>query len=391
MKILFVNIYTGIQGGIGYYVNALARKLNQKGHETYLIHGGQLGQEKTFDRYYRLPELWDNLLALSNSTKRKLDNIVEDCTPDIIYFHKIENGKAIDYLADQAPAVRYVHDYQTVDPDGKMLLRNPVEPNTHPLSISCFFRAYTRKTMPRNPVKAVKAYMRAKNSLEATRHLKRIIVASEYMKNTLVRNGVGQEKIDVIPYFVDYIDEGQHVDEDKRSILYSGRIIDGKGLDELLSILKFVKQDFVLDVVGSGPDEELFAKKAKELDLSDKVIFRGWVKHENLPQFYQKASVLIMPSVWPEPFGICGIEAAFFGKPTIAFNVGGIPEWLADGVNGYLIRPYDRREMADKIDMLLRDGGKAESMGKAGRKIVEERFLPEAHLDRLLNIFNELC
>ena len=391
MKILFVNRHTSVEGGIEYYINALARKLDQKGHETYIIHWDHPEQEKTFKGYYCVPELWNNLLTFNNSTKHKLDNIIKACTPDIIYLHKIENGKAIDYFAGQVPTVRYVHDYKTVDPDGKMLLRNPVEPNTHPLSISCFFRAYTRRTMPRNPVKAVKAYLRAKVSLEATRRLEKVLVASEYMKNSLVNNGMNPEKINVIPYFVDYIDEGHYADKNEKSILYSGRIIDGKGMDELLNVLKFVKQDFVLDVVGSGPDEELFIEKTKALGLSDKVVFRGWVKHKNLPQFYQKTSILIMPSVWPEPFGISGIEAAFFGKPTVAFNVGGIPEWLADGVNGYLVKPYDKREMAEKIDMLLRDGKKAESMGKAGRKIVEERFLPEAHLNKLLSIFGEIC
>jgi glycosyltransferase involved in cell wall biosynthesis len=374
-------------GGVEYYINAVARALKSGGHGVSVIHWDEARFENAFDEYYRVPELWEDELRLNNEVRRKIDEIIEKCAPDIVYFHKIENGKAVKYLAERSTAVQYVHDYKTVDPDGKMLLKNPLEPNTYPLSPACFLRAYTRKAMPRNPVKGVKAYLRARGALDAARKLKRIIVASSHMKNTLLLNGIRPENVFVLPYFVDYSEAFKQSKAGSKCLLYAGRIAEGKGLDMLLDVLKFVKEDFMLDVVGTGPDEEYCTKKADASGLSDRVIFRGWVKHESLPGFYSKASFLVMPSVWPEPFGICGIEAAFFGKPTVAFNVGGIPEWLTDGVNGYLIRPYDKQAMAGKIDKLLRDDKKTGEMGKAGRKIVEEKYLPELHLDKLLKIF----
>jgi glycosyltransferase involved in cell wall biosynthesis len=390
MKILFVNRHTDLVGGVEYYIDALGRALKSAGHGVSIIHWDEARSRKTFDKYYRVPELWEDELGLNGEVRGKIDEIIEKYTPDAVYFHKIENGKAVRYLAGRSTAMQYVHDYKTVDPDGKMLLKDPLEPNTYPLSPACFLRAYTRKAMPRNPVKGVKAYLRARGSLAAAKKLKRIIVASGHMKNTLLLNGVKPENVFVLPYFVDYSEVFKESKAGPERLLYAGRIAEGKGLDMLLDVLKFVKEDFMLDVVGTGPDEEYCIKKANASGLSDRVIFRGLVKHENLPKFYSKASFLVMPSVWPEPFGISGIEAAFFGKPAVAFDVGGISEWLKDNVNGYLIKPYDKQAMAEKIDELLRDNKKTKDMGKAGRKIVEEKYLPKSHLDKLLKIFKDL-
>ena len=387
MKILFVNRYASEAGGVECYINALAGRLRRAGHGTGIIHWDEPEKAERFGESYRVDALWENELGLGRKTEAALDEILKGFSPDVVYLHNIENGGAVDYFSARVRTVRYIHGYKTVDPDGKMLLRDPLEVNNYPLSPACFLRAYTRRSMPRSPVKAVKAYLRTKNSLEAGRRLEKVIVASGHMKKTLIRNGVRPERISILPYFVDYDEKPVDIPTGGDHILFAGRIADGKGLDMLLDVLMHVKKDFILDVAGAGPMEEICRKKAGTPGLAGKVMFHGWTRHEDLPEFYRKSLFLVLPSVWPEPFGICGIEAAFFGKPAVAFDVGGIAEWLVADGTGFLVKPYNMEEMAEKICYLLDNPKKALELGGKARELAVERYNPDIHISELIKIF----
>ena len=358
MKILLVNKFIKGPGGVEHYINALAVKLEEKGHEVRVI--SQDESKKVFNEF----------------------------VPDVAYLHNLDDGSVINYFAGKVRTVKFVHDYKTVDPDGKMLLKGPLEVNKHPLSPACFVRAFTRKCMPRNPVKAIKAYSRAKSLLGATKCLKNIIVASEYVKWVLVGNGVDPERISVLPYFVDYKPPEGVIEPAGRRMLFAGRIAEGKGLDMLLDILALIKEGFTLDVAGTGPLEKICHDKIKALGLQDRVKFHGWLGREGLAELYKKCSFLVLPSVWPEPFGICGIEAAFFGKPTVAFNVGGISDWLISAETGFLVKPYDKEKMAEKISYLLDNPEKARELGQKAKEQVK-KYSPDSHIDKLLRIFKK--
>jgi glycosyltransferase involved in cell wall biosynthesis len=85
-----------------------------------------------------------------------------------------------------------------------------------------------------------------------------------------------------------------------------------------------------------------------------------------------------------------GIEAMSYGKPVVAFNVGGIPEWLEHRVTGFLVKPYDVKAMAENIDFLLENPTIAQKMGEMGRKQVELLFSKENHINRLLEIYRQV-
>ena len=106
-----------------------------------------------------------------------------------------------------------------------------------------------------------------------------------------------------------------------------------------------------------------------------------------LKNLFKKCVFLAVPSIWPEPFCISGIEAAFFGKPAVAFNVGGISDWLIDAETGFLVEPYKKKEMAEKIVDLISDPGKTLEMGKKAQKMCFEKYNPQKHIERLLSIF----
>ena len=113
----------------------------------------------------------------------------------------------------------------------------------------------------------------------------------------------------------------------------------------------------------------------------------GWLKGDELWRELRSATVLAMPGTWPEPFGLVGLEAGALGVPAIAFDVGGIREWLRPGENGYLV-PADPPRAATFGAVLadaLRDPARTAAMGPASRRIACEMSLTR-HVERVENI-----
>jgi len=93
-----------------------------------------------------------------------------------------------------------------------------------------------------------------------------------------------------------------------------------------------------------------------------------------------------VPSLWPEPFGLVGIEALAVGRPVVASATGGILDWLTDGV-GLTVTPGNARELARALDGLLSDPDRQRAMGELGRELVARRFSAERHVQALLGAY----
>jgi len=119
------------------------------------------------------------------------------------------------------------------------------------------------------------------------------------------------------------------------------------------------------------------------------VTFAGWVPHEALEPYYARAAVCVVPSRWPEPFGMVGVEAMARGRPVVGFAVGGIPDWLDDGVTGLLIPEADTAALGVAIAEMLADPARSQTLGRAGVERVRERFQPDRYLDGLMRILGE--
>jgi glycosyltransferase involved in cell wall biosynthesis len=115
--------------------------------------------------------------------------------------------------------------------------------------------------------------------------------------------------------------------------------------------------------------------------------FTGWLSPEELARELAEASVVVMPSLWPEPFGLVGIEALAAGRPVVASFTGGVGDWLEDGVNGLCVRPGDPAALARALNELLADPTRQQAMGAAGKRMVAGRFSAQHHLTSLLDAY----
>jgi glycosyltransferase involved in cell wall biosynthesis len=129
------------------------------------------------------------------------------------------------------------------------------------------------------------------------------------------------------------------------------------------------------------------ARRARAENPNLNIEFTGWLDSSQLDQLMLYSGLLVVPSTWPEPFGLVGVEAGLRGLPAAAFAVGGIPEWLSDGVNGRLAPgdPPNAAGLARAIVECVRDP--AEHMRlRRGALEMASSFGLNAHLNALLAI-----
>ena len=171
--------------------------------------------------------------------------------------------------------------------------------------------------------------------------------------------------------------------EDRRVIVSVGRLVHRKGQDKLIESLPKILQFFpeaVLLLVGEGPIKQMLKNTAKQLGVTNNVIFAGRVQHIDLPDYICLGEVFAMPvrsrfaGLEVEGLGIVYLEASACALPVIVGNSGGATDAVIDSVTGLLVDGSDTDQIADAVCKLLTDQSRAKAMGLAGRGWVIENW-----------------
>jgi glycosyltransferase involved in cell wall biosynthesis len=169
----------------------------------------------------------------------------------------------------------------------------------------------------------------------------------------------------------------------------AGRLSHEKGQDRLISMAGILKDkglDFTLLIAGEGPLKESLKRMAQSLGLSDCIHFNGFVSE--MDGFYNMLDVFVLTSCW-EGCSNVTLESMIRGLPVVAFRNSSAPELVQDEVNGFLAKDGDTRDLAEKVELLLRDPLLRMKFGEAGRQIVGEKFNLEACFDQLMSLILE--
>jgi glycosyltransferase involved in cell wall biosynthesis len=211
------------------------------------------------------------------------------------------------------------------------------------------------------------------------------------MRAELLRNGFDENKIEIFaPVPKSASSAGRPSFGPGNRLVYSGQIVRGKGVDILLRSLARVRSPFECLVFGDGRQRASCEMLSRRLGLTGKVRFLGFVPQAELAGYFVDATAMVMSSVWPEPFGATGLEAMRHGLPVVAFDAGGIKEWLVDGSNGFLVPWMDQAAFANRVDLLLEDKPLARRMGEAGRTRAAARFGFESYIEGLEILFSRI-
>jgi glycosyltransferase involved in cell wall biosynthesis len=394
MRLMWVHERFGAWGGAEANIQVTAAELRRRGHEVCILHGAATGLQQAewsqlFPDRESLPE--ENAPDASAA----IQSAVERFQPDAIYVHKLTGLSLLEALvAAGRPLVRMVHDHDLYCMRSykyHYLSRHICD---RALSPYCVFPC--GGTVARNrdggfPIKLV-SYEAKRRELELHRKFAKLLVATRYMRDQLAANGIAADRIEIhAPVPAAPESPLQSSFDARNRLVYAGQIIRGKGVDVLLQALAKVTEPFECEILGDGSHRAHCEQLRDELGLHERVRFHGFVSQERIQEFYSDCSVAVMSSVWPEPFGATGLEAMRHGLPVVAFDAGGIREWLMDGWNGYLVPWMDRTRFAAQIDELLRDKARARKFGERGRYWVRVHYGFSDYVDGLERLFRRFA
>jgi len=212
----------------------------------------------------------------------------------------------------------------------------------------------------------------------AVRRADAVIAVSSYTAGLIAATGASPAAMHLIPPGVDLPPDPRPLPAERPTFVTIARLVDRyKGHDVLVRSLALVRErvpDVEWVVIGDGPLRAGLEDLARSLGVADAVSFLGAVSDAERDAWLRRARLLAMPSRLPggglagEGFGIAYLEAAAYGKPVVAGNVGGAVDAVVDGETGLLVDPTDPAAVGEAIARLLLDAGLAERLGQAGAR-----------------------
>jgi len=164
------------------------------------------------------------------------------------------------------------------------------------------------------------------------------------------------------------------IEEDEKMIIFVGTLRPVKGIKYLIKAMKLIikeNENVKLMLVGDGEEREELESLVVELDLKDCVKFIGRVQNEEIPRYMIASDVFVLPS-FSEGFPVVILEAMASGLPIVATKVGGLPEIVKDGENGFLVEPKNPEEIAEKVLLILKGDKLRERISENNKKKVKE-------------------
>jgi glycosyltransferase involved in cell wall biosynthesis len=300
----------------------------------------------------------------------------------VIHFHQVDDPDIVAFMRLSAPAVISTHGY-TACTSGVHYFR-PGEECMRAHGAGCVPNLLGRGCAHSwDARKFPSSYAQASRGLEALRMADVAISYSSAIDTHLAINGLPRRR--VVPLFTTLAPQTGSGHRTRRRVVFAGRIVAPKGVGVLIRAARAVDAEFV--ICGDGWRLDAMRRLARRLGVSERVSFKGWLGAGDLAHELAEASVVAIPSLWPEPFGLVGIEALACGRPVVASLTGGVGDWLENGVSGLSVTPGDVSDLARALDELLADPVRQAKMGDAGREMVSARFSTERHVDALLDAY----
>jgi len=387
MKILYVHERFGALAGAEANAHITATELGKRGHTIGILHGPSTGKNEP---------AWQTTFPFraalgAGDNAATVKKALADFSPDAVYVHKMADLSVIQTLvASGVPLLRMVHDHDIYCMRSykyNFFTRKICTRAASPYCIFPCLASVVKNSSGGFPLKWV-SYSEKKKEIALNRQFDRMVVVTTYMRDELLNNGFDAKRIEIhapVPRMGDPNLRSSF--SDRNLIIYAGQIIRGKGVDVLLEALALVKTKFECVILGDGNHKAFCEELTKKLGLADRVKFKGFIPQDELKGYYRECSVVALSSLWPEPIATIGLEVMRYALPVVAFDAGGIKDWLIDGEDGFLVPWMDREKFAARIDQLLNDKPLAKKLGEAGLKFVSERYDFETYIGDLEKMF----
>ena len=356
MRVLFVHDVGRLIGGTEVLIQREIRGLQARGHEVRTVVGRERSQSVDFGDYtFRTPgQSLPNIAMLYNPAARKsVRQAVVDFDPDVVHYHTLSKASP-SVLREAKGRVRVasLHDYGVFYP----LLTDHASSRYYLERVrTAMIRRELLKRGAGGVLAAGRHYFERVRTAMMRRELLKlgaVVVPSEYVAN--VARSLGLQNVVVVTGSTP--DAPRSPVAKKREIAYVGRLEPEKGVLELIrefALVSAAVPDVRLVIAGTGSLDCAVREAASA--LGDRVSVVGHVTPEEAQQIMACAAVSVVPSLWPEPFGLVGPESMACGTPVVASGRGGMSEWLDDGHNGLRADPTEQGATAAALQRLLTD------------------------------------
>lgn len=311
-------------------------------------------------------------------------NKVAKTLPDIVHVHNffplltpaIHEGAA----KAGAAVVQTLHNYRTVCA-GAMLLRDGAVCEKC-LSGNRFWGVLHRcyRGSLAGSLAVAQMQVRADRHRTWHRHVHRFIALTEFARQKFIEGGLPAERIAVKPNFVNGSSES--LEQPARlGALFVGRLSPEKGIGTLIEAWRSLP-DIPLTIVGTGP--ELAPLRAS---APSNVKFTGELSGSEVAQKMRSAAMLVVPSIWYEPFGMVVIEAFANALPVVASNIGSLASIVRPGQNGELFTTSNAESLRSTIEDLLKNPDRLRLLGAGARQDYVRHYAPDQNLVQLEAIY----
>ncbi len=391
MRVLLVNKFYWRSAGAEAVVFETQRLLEGAGHEVAIFAMSDVRNEQTpWDEHFARHRQYDGGAAAerardaiasvySVSARRGLRSLVRRFRPDVAHLHNVYHQltlSVVDELrAHRVPMVMTLHDYKIVCPNNRLLTHDG-------LCTRCVGGDYLNAVVHKcikdsraaSVIGAAEAYLM--RALRQYSKIDLLLSPSKFLADIVVAAGHSSARVRVIPNPVEAQTRPREAPGAARFI-YFGRLAQEKGVDVLLRAAATLPSSVGIDIVGTGPSQAALAREAASLP---QVRLHGHVAKPELAGLLDAASAAVLPAVWYENCPMSILEAAARGVPSVASRLGGIPELVEDGVDGYLVDPGDVAALTRTLAAIASEPAGAAAVGERAWLRVRSRHSPTGYL-----------
>jgi len=363
-------------GGEPAVIDVTTRVLETNGHESRLVMKSSRDLEHSALK--RFGAFWTG--AYNGKTFREMQRLLQSDRPDIVHVHSVYPmfSPSILLACRRAgvPVVMTVHTHNLTCPTWFHLRDGSIcEDCMGGREYQCVLHN-CRRNLLESAAYALRSFVARRFRLFHD-NVDILMVPTQFSRTLLLRAGFHRDQVVVVPNPTAVTESptdrllGDYV-------AFAGRVSAEKGVDVLLAAAALMPH-LSFKIAGDGP-----VLSAMMAQAPGNVHFVGRLAYEELLAFYKRARLLVVPSVWFEPFGMVAADAMALGLPVIASRIGGLPDVVEDGVTGLLFEPGNAPDLARQIGRVWDDPALGAQLGQSGRGKATERYSHQAYYCNLL-------
>ncbi|HHZ88054.1 MAG TPA: glycosyltransferase family 1 protein [Chromatiaceae bacterium] len=329
-------------------------------------------------------------IIFSMEARRNIRKLVSDITPDIAHFHIFQHQITPSVFAPLRkrgiPIVLTLHDLKPLCPNYMMYTEKQIcERCKGRKFYNCVIHKCTKDSRSKSFINMVEMYLHYFAGYY--QDVDQYIAVSQFHRSKMIEYGFPESQISYVPNCID-TSQFSPSGKDDGYALFFGRLSEEKGLRVLLDAASLCP-DIPIVITGTGPEEQNLKQAASRSGLTN-IKFVGFKSGDALKDVLDRASFTIISSKLYENCPMTILESMAMRKPVIGSRIGGIPELINEGENGFLFDVGDHEGLAEKMKLLWESPSQRAEIGSRGREMVSQHFSPEKHLQQLLSVYRNV-